>query len=69
MADSLKVTEISVRSEVSFDDAVKEGMKLAVRRLRGVTGAWVKDQRIEMQNDRIVAYQVNLMVSYVLELK
>ena len=30
-------------------------------------GAWVKEQRVEIADDRISEYQVNLLVTFVLE--
>lgn len=62
-----KVMEISVRSTSSFDDAIQAGISRASKTLRGVTSAWVKEQRVEVQDGRIVGYQVNLLVTFTLE--
>ena len=62
-----RVTEISARSDTSFDDAVKVGLDRANATLRGVTAAWVKEQSVEVQNGTIVAYRVNLLVTFILE--
>ena len=62
-----RVTEISARSDTSFDDAVKVGLDRATSTLRGVTSAWVKEQSIEVENGAVVAYRVNLLVTFVLE--
>ena len=67
MSDVARVTEISARSAESFDDAVKVGLHRATQTLRGVTGAWVKDHRVELDEGRVVSYQVNLLVTFVLE--
>lgn len=62
-----RVTEISATSPTSFDDAVKEGIERASKTLRNITGAWVKDQNVMIENDKISAYRVNLAVTFVLE--
>lgn len=62
-----RVTEISSRSEKSFEEAVRLGVERANKTLRGVTSAWVKEQRCEVSNGKITAYQVNLLVTFILE--
>jgi dodecin len=62
-----KVTEISARSTTSFEDAVQTGISRSTKTLRNVTSAWVKEQRVEIRDGRITAYQVNLMVTFTLE--
>ena len=62
-----RVTQISSRSEVSFEDAIQGGIERATSTLRNVQGAWVKDQKVEITDGRIVAYQVNLEITFVLD--
>ena len=62
-----RVTEISATSSKSFEDAVNEGIKRATETLRGVSGAWVKEHKVTVKNNAITTYQVNMMVSFVLE--
>ena len=62
-----RVTEISCTSDKSFDDAVAEGIDRANKTLRNVKSAWVKEQRVSVENGRIAYYQVNLMVTFVLD--
>ena len=62
-----KITELSVRSETSFEDAIQAGIVRASQTLRNVSGAWVKDQKVEIKDGKIVAYQVNLEVTFVLD--
>ena len=35
--------------------------------LRNVRGAWVKEQRVDVKDGKITEYQVNLMVTFVLD--
>ena len=62
-----RVTEISARSDTSFEDAVKSGIARANATLRGVTSAWIKEQSVDVENGKIVAYRVNMLVTFVLD--
>jgi flavin-binding protein dodecin len=62
-----RVTEISAKSDTSFEDAVKLGLDRANATLRGVTSAWVKEQSVEVNNGQITGYRVNLLVTFILE--
>lgn len=61
-----KVTEIIASSNKSFDDAVEQGVARASKTLKNVTGAWVKDQKVTVEDGKIQEYRVNLMVTFVL---
>ena len=68
MATSVaRVTEISAKSDKSFEDAIKVGLDRATQTLRGVTSAWVKEQEVELTDGRISNYKVNLLITFVLE--
>jgi flavin-binding protein dodecin len=67
MASVARVTEISTRSEQSFEDAMRTGIERANKTLRNVRGAWVKEQGVDIEDGRIVAYKVNLLVTFVLD--
>jgi flavin-binding protein dodecin len=62
-----RVTEISAKSDTSFDDAVRSGVTRAAQTLRGITAAWVKEQEVEVTDGQITGYKVNLLVTFVLE--
>jgi flavin-binding protein dodecin len=62
-----RVTEISSTSPKSFDDAIQQGIARAIKTLRNVRSAWVKEQRVDVRDDKITEYQVNLMVTFVLD--
>jgi flavin-binding protein dodecin len=62
-----KITEISATSTVSFEDAIRVGIERATKTLRHVQGAWIKEQRVEIEEGRIIGYQVNLLITFVLE--
>jgi hypothetical protein len=67
MSSVARVTEISSRSEKSFEDAIRHGIERASKTLRNVTSAWVKEQRIDVAGGKIKEYQVNLLITFVLE--
>ncbi len=63
-----KVEEISATSKKSFEDAVKQGIARATKTLRGVKGAWIKEQYIKVDDKGAIAeYQVNMKVTFILE--
>jgi flavin-binding protein dodecin len=62
-----RITTLSANSKTSFDEAIKEGIDRANKTLRGVTGAWVKEQKVEIANGEVVAWHVVLEVTFVLE--
>jgi flavin-binding protein dodecin len=62
-----RITEISSTSTKSFEDAIQSAVTRATKTLRNVRGAWVKEQQIKIDNGKIVEYQVNLMITFVLE--
>ena len=62
-----RVTEISARSPRSFEDAVKTGINRANETLRHVTSVWVKEQQVNLDEGKVVDYQVNMLVTFVLE--
>ena len=62
-----RVTEISSTSTKSFEDAIQSAVTRATETLRNVRSAWVKEQQIKIDNGTIVEYQVNLMITFVLD--
>jgi flavin-binding protein dodecin len=62
-----RVTELSATSETGFEDAINEAVARATKTLRGVEGAWVKDQNVLIEDGNIVGYKVNVEITFVLE--
>jgi flavin-binding protein dodecin len=62
-----KVVEISSSSPTSFEDAVKTGIEKAGETLRGIQGAWVSEEKVEVEDGKITEYRVTLRVTFVLE--
>jgi flavin-binding protein dodecin len=62
-----RVTEISSTSPTSFEDAIKSGLERANETLRNVKSAWIKEQQVRVAGGSISEYQVNLLVTFVLD--
>jgi dodecin len=62
-----KVSELSATSKKSFEDAIQQGLSRATKTLRNVRSAWIKEQRVWVEKGKIVEYQVNMMVTFVLD--
>jgi len=62
-----KVEELSASSPKSFEDAVDIGIARASQTLRNITAAWVKEQHVRVKDGKVTAYQVNLLITFVLE--
>jgi flavin-binding protein dodecin len=62
-----KVSEISATSSKSFEDAIQQGLARASQALRNVRSAWIKEQHVRCDQGRIAEYQVNMMVTFVLD--
>jgi flavin-binding protein dodecin len=62
-----RITELSATSDTSFEDAIQQAVSRATSTLRGVEGAWIKDQNVLIENGNITGYKVNVEVTFVLE--
>jgi flavin-binding protein dodecin len=61
-----RVTEITASSKKSFQDAIEKGIERASKTLKNVEGAWIQDQKIVVEDGKIVAYRVNMKVTFIL---
>jgi flavin-binding protein dodecin len=62
-----RVTEISATSTQSFEEAIRDGLNRANETLRNVKSAWIKEQQVRIENGSISEYQVNMLVTFVLD--
>ena len=62
-----RVIELSATSDQGFEDAINQGVERATSTLRNVQSAWVKDMNVEIQNNQVTVYRVNLAITFVLE--
>ena len=61
-----KVIEVSASSPTSFEDAINQGLTRACDTISNVRGAWIKEQKVKVDNGKISAYLVNMQVTFVL---
>ena len=62
-----KVSEISSTSSKSFEDAIQQGLGRATQTLRNIRSAWIKEHQVRVDGGRVTEYQVNMMVTFVLD--
>ena len=62
-----KVTEISASSPTSFEDAIARGIDRANKTLDKVKGAWVSELKVDVVDGQVVAYRVNMKVTFILK--
>ncbi len=61
-----KVIEISSSSKESFEDAINKGIDRACKTISDVKQAWVKDQKVIVENGKVSEYIVHMMITFVL---
>lgn len=62
-----KVVELTSESTQSFEDAINKGIERAEKSLKNVRGAWISEQKVNVDNGKVKSYRVNMRVSFVLE--
>jgi len=62
-----KVSEITVTSSVGFEDAIKQGIARANKTIRNIRRAWVKEMHVRVDNGAVMEYQVNMMVTFIID--
>lgn len=67
MSSVARVTTITARSETSFEDAIRVGVERASATLRNVEGAWVKEQKVDVDNGTVRTWHVTLEVTFLLD--
>ena len=62
-----RVTEITAASAKGFEDAVRIGIDRAAKTLDNVKGAWIQDQEVKVDGDKVVEYRVHMKVTFILK--
>jgi len=62
-----KIIEISSESPKSFEEAVQNGIARASKTIHNIKSAWVKEQHVVVENDKVALYRVDLKVTFVLD--
>lgn len=67
MSSVAKVIEIIASSEVSFEDAVAQGVEKASQSVKDITSAWVQDQSVKVKNGKVTKFRVVLKVTFIVK--
>jgi flavin-binding protein dodecin len=62
-----RVTKITASSSKSWQDAVQQGLKRAVKTLRGITGLHVIEEKAHIEKGKITEYRVTMELTFILE--
>ena len=62
-----KNIEITSSSTKSFEDAINTGIARASKSLNNVRGAWIKEQKISINNGKVSEYRVMMILTFVLD--
>jgi flavin-binding protein dodecin len=62
-----KVVELTASSPTSFEDAVKNGIDKAAETLRNIQGAWVSEEKVDVEDGKISAFRVTLRITFLVE--
>jgi len=62
-----KVIEISSESPENFEDAIRKGVAKASKTVKNMRSAWVKEENVVIENDRVTGFRVNLAITFVLD--
>ena len=62
-----KNIEITSTSPTSFEDAIEKGIARASQTINNIRGAWIKEQKINIENGRATEYQIMMILTFVLD--
>ena len=62
-----KTTEITSSSSKSFEDAIRSGIKRFSKTIDRIEGAWVKEQKVIVDDGEVSSYRVTMKVTFVLK--
>lgn len=60
----VKVIEVMSESSKSWEDATNKGVARASKSVDGISSAWVKDQSVKIEDDKVAAYRVTLKIAF-----
>jgi len=62
-----KVIEVTSSSSKGFEDAVRSGIAKVANTVDHVHGAWVSEQKVLVDGDKVVEYRVTMRVTFVVD--
>ena len=62
-----KTSEITASSSKSFEDAVRKGIKKMASTVDKIEGAWIKEQKVVVDDGEVTAYRVTMKVTFIVK--
>jgi hypothetical protein len=62
-----KVIELSSSSDKGFEDAIAQGIARASETIHGIEGAWIKEQKVVIADNRVTEYRVNMSLTFTVD--
>ena len=62
-----KDVEVNSSSQKSFEDAIQTGISKVTETVKNVQGAWINEQKVIIQDNKITEYRVNLKISFLVD--
>ena len=62
-----KVVEVNSSSQKSFEEAIQTGISKVTETVKNVQGAWINEQKVIIQDNKITEYRVNLKISFLVD--
>lgn len=62
-----KVIELTARSTESFEDAAQQAVDKARESVRAIREAWIRDQKIRIQDGKVAEYQVDVKITILVD--
>ncbi len=62
-----KISEITASSSKSFEDAVAKGISKMSETVDNIEGAWVKEQKVVVEDGKVKAYRVTMKVTFIVK--
>ncbi len=61
-----KNIEITSTSSTGFEDAIKKGIERASKTIDNIRGAWIKEQKVDVENGTVSRFSVTMIITFVL---
>ena len=62
-----KTVEVIASSTESIEAAIRDGIAKVSETVSGIEGAWVKDTKVVVGNNKVTEWRVTLMVTFIVQ--
>ena len=62
-----KTSEITASSSKRFEDAIRNGIKKMSETVHNIESAWIKEQKVVVDDGEVSAYRVTMKVTFVVK--